>query len=701
MTSRRPSPRMVELLTAVAANNGGTLRHLDRHLVTTRVAVEDRGWVTVDRGTPDNRGGNVREYRYTLTGEGLDALRRAGVDVTPTPADSAGSNGPESGRTLGEMTATERRSAAQRAATRLQDELDRTTPALSAALEASDGPETPAVPVHANRAGRAAVPVCDPDATGPVATGYAEHTCPECLVGLKVAVNTTEHGFLYPGDREYAQAASQLPHIVVTSTLNTDDNAEMDSVEIRSTCVDAYDLAMQRTADGAKHARVFTDFAGLGSPERGAVPLAEFRGGDLYQPPVLLDSTDHTRLVFADFSVWGEDRTPGHEQPLQQWASSTDLHGKGGAVDIARRWSGENVTVSVYAGTPAWRPTQPRGELLAVFVDGRQTLCRPAYTKGQHVDFRIGTGEVLSGDINFVWSGEHVSPDASMPLYRIAVDRRCRRPHYAISREVSERDILGVSVVIGDATAEVRQARADEPTCTHCAQWVPVTTALTVRPHRRDDSLTHEWCEGGGQPPTFGRRAPQPPPYSPRCAGCGQLWYLIATSYAEHTCPGGPTDPVDQAMVAYWSLTERSGPPLDDGLAAAIVRGTLGAPCGICSRSGRVGVDGRMVPHTGMAGWCAGAGQPPAGSCAAGAYRVAYLTLRPAHLATADWADRFRAAGFTAVEAAGWAGSGFEPSEARDWHDAGFGPHEAPAFADLQLSPAEAAERVEATLADV
>lgn len=69
-TPTGPSPRQYTLLAElVAAGATPTIgRRRDqlnsRFLVSTWVAVVEYGWVTVDRGTPDNKGGDPTKYRY-------------------------------------------------------------------------------------------------------------------------------------------------------------------------------------------------------------------------------------------------------------------------------------------------------------------------------------------------------------------------------------------------------------------------------------------------------------------------------------------------------------------------------------------------------------------------------------------------------------------------------------------------------------
>lgn len=83
---RRPSMAQQPILEALAYL-GGEAEHQDvvhriEYLrerspgVAQWVAVADAGWVIVDRGTEDNRGGNLSEYRYTLTPAGWAILDR-------------------------------------------------------------------------------------------------------------------------------------------------------------------------------------------------------------------------------------------------------------------------------------------------------------------------------------------------------------------------------------------------------------------------------------------------------------------------------------------------------------------------------------------------------------------------------------------------------------------------------------------------
>jgi hypothetical protein len=84
---RTPSPRQAAYLADIAAHDGAPAYELPgygTYGINTEVAVVSAGWVEVDRGTPDNRGGDRREYRHTLTEAGLAALARAGVNV-PRP----------------------------------------------------------------------------------------------------------------------------------------------------------------------------------------------------------------------------------------------------------------------------------------------------------------------------------------------------------------------------------------------------------------------------------------------------------------------------------------------------------------------------------------------------------------------------------------------------------------------------------------
>jgi hypothetical protein len=84
--ARRPSPAQGRLLASLLARGGVNVNRLDvrdDHRLNTWVAVVDAGWVTVDRGTPDNRGGNRWNYRYTVTDLGRTAATRlvGGTDV--------------------------------------------------------------------------------------------------------------------------------------------------------------------------------------------------------------------------------------------------------------------------------------------------------------------------------------------------------------------------------------------------------------------------------------------------------------------------------------------------------------------------------------------------------------------------------------------------------------------------------------------
>jgi len=76
-SKRRPSAAQRPIIAALVELGGVAVRHgdvVDRMTawagVGSWVAVESAGCVTVDRGTPDNRGGVVADYRYTLTREG-------------------------------------------------------------------------------------------------------------------------------------------------------------------------------------------------------------------------------------------------------------------------------------------------------------------------------------------------------------------------------------------------------------------------------------------------------------------------------------------------------------------------------------------------------------------------------------------------------------------------------------------------------
>jgi hypothetical protein len=86
-TMRKPSASQQIVLNTMAAAGGvavpaSTLNpvHL-RQRTNTMVALDKAGWITVDRGTPDNRGGNPDDYRYSLTEAGWIA---AGYDAAVT-----------------------------------------------------------------------------------------------------------------------------------------------------------------------------------------------------------------------------------------------------------------------------------------------------------------------------------------------------------------------------------------------------------------------------------------------------------------------------------------------------------------------------------------------------------------------------------------------------------------------------------------
>lgn len=73
---RRPSRAQGALLVELAYA-GRNARRSDlntTHGVATWVALESRGYIIVDRGTPDNRGGRPADYLHTITTAGYVAL---------------------------------------------------------------------------------------------------------------------------------------------------------------------------------------------------------------------------------------------------------------------------------------------------------------------------------------------------------------------------------------------------------------------------------------------------------------------------------------------------------------------------------------------------------------------------------------------------------------------------------------------------
>lgn len=63
-----------ELLRLGAAEKPVNWEDFSNRKTSTWVSLEEKGLIKVHRGTPDNRGGNVTTYRYTLTEDGLRAL---------------------------------------------------------------------------------------------------------------------------------------------------------------------------------------------------------------------------------------------------------------------------------------------------------------------------------------------------------------------------------------------------------------------------------------------------------------------------------------------------------------------------------------------------------------------------------------------------------------------------------------------------
>lgn len=92
---RRPSHAQGPVLVALAEEAGSAaygaildrMDYIDRFCripaAATWLAIESAGWVTVDRGTPDNRGGSEREYVYTLTAAGWAAIGREAPAAKP------------------------------------------------------------------------------------------------------------------------------------------------------------------------------------------------------------------------------------------------------------------------------------------------------------------------------------------------------------------------------------------------------------------------------------------------------------------------------------------------------------------------------------------------------------------------------------------------------------------------------------------
>jgi hypothetical protein len=83
---RRPTPAQNRLLADLEVGGGVNVRRCDierQHQHATWIAIVDAGWATVNRGTPDNQGGQVPEYRYTVTDEGRTVVARlvGGTDV--------------------------------------------------------------------------------------------------------------------------------------------------------------------------------------------------------------------------------------------------------------------------------------------------------------------------------------------------------------------------------------------------------------------------------------------------------------------------------------------------------------------------------------------------------------------------------------------------------------------------------------------
>jgi hypothetical protein len=76
---RRPSNAQRPILDQIVDLGGADVRRADiteYAPVGSWVAIESAGWVTVDRGTETQRGGNPSDYLYTLTPLGWAAIAR-------------------------------------------------------------------------------------------------------------------------------------------------------------------------------------------------------------------------------------------------------------------------------------------------------------------------------------------------------------------------------------------------------------------------------------------------------------------------------------------------------------------------------------------------------------------------------------------------------------------------------------------------
>lgn len=79
-----PSPAQLKLLVEIHWLGGEDVPDAEisgNYHIATWVAVETRGFVSVDRGTEDGRGGSPWDYRYTLTDKGRESIEASGLQA--------------------------------------------------------------------------------------------------------------------------------------------------------------------------------------------------------------------------------------------------------------------------------------------------------------------------------------------------------------------------------------------------------------------------------------------------------------------------------------------------------------------------------------------------------------------------------------------------------------------------------------------